>query len=172
MRRVFFICLFFLIPASAMGQAEDESAIPAIQELLATPPLNDLAQEQDPFGLILPRGFELDDATHASIQEAVRGFYDYRTEAFKHRLRVFWWQQVSTQIIFVVVILIVAVGLYFSWLQFHATKDRSKTDVTTLEAGTSGFKITSPVLGVIILALSLAFFYLYLVHVYPISDAF
>jgi hypothetical protein len=32
--------------------------------------------------------------------------------------------------------------------------------------------VSSNVLGVIILALSLAFFYLYLVHVFPISDTF
>jgi hypothetical protein len=43
---------------------------------------------------------------------------------------------------------------------------------TSIEAGKSGFKISSPVLGVIILTLSLAFFYLYLVHVYPVSDTF
>jgi len=30
--------------------------------------------------------------------------------------------------------------------------------------------VSSPVLGVVILVISLAFFYLYLVHVYPISE--
>jgi hypothetical protein len=43
---------------------------------------------------------------------------------------------------------------------------------TTLEASATGIKLSSPVLGVIILALSLAFFYLYLVHVYPIEEIF
>lgn len=172
MRFVFAIFVLLFLPFSSLGQENSDSAIPAIEEMLAKPPDAEAIDNQDPFGLILPNGFELEEATKASIQEAVQGFYDYRTEAFKHRLKVFGWQQLSSQIIFFVVIMIVGVGLYFSWLQFHATKNMSKMEATTFEAGTAGFKISSPILGVIILVLSLAFFYLYLVHVYPISDQF
>jgi hypothetical protein len=39
-----------------------------------------------------------------------------------------------------------------------------------LDLSTAGLKVSSPVLGVIILVISLAFFYLYLVYVYPISE--
>jgi hypothetical protein len=35
-----------------------------------------------------------------------------------------------------------------------------------------GFRISSPVLGLMILVVSLGFFYLYLVYVYPINDTF
>lgn len=41
---------------------------------------------------------------------------------------------------------------------------------TSLEAGSGGIKVSSPVLGVIILVLSFLFFYLYLLHVYPIRE--
>lgn len=41
---------------------------------------------------------------------------------------------------------------------------------TSLEAGRGGIKVSSPVLGVIILIISFLFFYMYLVHVYPISE--
>ncbi len=172
MYRQFALLILLLFPVLAHGQEDRDSAIPAIEEMLATPPDTGAPDKADPFGLILPAGFEPDEATTASIQEAVRGFYDYRTEAFRHQLEVFWWQQLSSQIIFVVVIIIVAVGLYFSWLQFHATGDKSTMGTTSFEAGKTGFKVSSPVLGVIILVLSLAFFYLYLVYVYPVSDAF
>jgi hypothetical protein len=43
---------------------------------------------------------------------------------------------------------------------------------TQLEVSAKGVVVNSSVMGVIILALSLAFFYLYLVHVYPIKDVF
>jgi hypothetical protein len=36
----------------------------------------------------------------------------------------------------------------------------------------SGIKVSSPVLGVVILVISLAFFYFYLVYVYPIENIF
>ena len=43
---------------------------------------------------------------------------------------------------------------------------------TQLEFSEKGFSLSSPVLGVVILGLSLAFFYLYLVYVYPITNVF
>ena len=42
---------------------------------------------------------------------------------------------------------------------------------TSLEASAQGIKVSSPVLGVIILSLSLLFFYLYLSFVYPIQES-
>lgn len=43
--------------------------------------------------------------------------------------------------------------------------------VTKIEASLQGIKVSSPVLGVIILIISLLFFYLYLIFVYPVKDA-
>ncbi|WP_350333584.1 hypothetical protein [Coralliovum pocilloporae] len=120
----------------------------------------------------LPQNFKPDAETLAAVQAAVKGYYDYRERAYRHRQDVFSWQHLSSRIIFFVVIIIVLAGLYFSWMQFHVDKDRESRETTTLEASQTGIKVSSPVLGVIILVLSLAFFYLYLVHVYPIADTF
>ena len=118
----------------------------------------------------------LDEAGVRSMQDALKAFYDYRIQGFYHRARVFEWQLLSSRLIFALVILIVAIGLYFSWLQFMVglkEDGRSAETSTTLEASpTGGIKVSSPVLGVIILTLSLAFFYLYLVYVYPIEEIF
>ncbi|MEM7291567.1 MAG: hypothetical protein AAF412_14545 [Pseudomonadota bacterium] len=118
----------------------------------------------------------LDDEGKKSMRAALKGYYDYRIKGFNHRARVFEWQLLSSRIIFVLVILIVLAGLYFSWLQFMAGQRGGvdKGDMsTTVEATISGgIKVSSPILGVIILTLSLIFFYLYLVHVYPISEIF
>jgi hypothetical protein len=109
----------------------------------------------------------------AAQREAFAAYYRYRTNGYEHRQRVFRWQLLSSRIIFVMVILLVCIGLYFSWLQFRSALKSGGTDSageTTFEASTSGLKVSSPVLGVIILAISLAFFYLYLVYVYPITE--
>jgi hypothetical protein len=73
----------------------------------------------------------------------------------------------------------VVAGVYLAWVQFRHDLDRTdiKGEVQApqgheLELSTSGLKVSSPVLGVIILALSLAFFYLYLIYVYPIVEIF
>lgn len=117
-----------------------------------------------------PDGFELSEESLAAAQSAFQGYYDYRVNAFEHRYRVFQWQYYSSIAIFVTVILIVAIGIYFAWRQFHETENKSEMGTTKFEASESGFSISSPVLGVIILLISLAFFYLYLVYVYPIND--
>jgi len=110
----------------------------------------------------------------AAMHKALAAYYDYRVTGYQHRQRVFAWQLLSSRIIFVLVIFLVLVGVFFSWLQFRqalkGTPFGERPQDTTFEASTTGLKVSSPVLGVIILALSLAFFYLYLLYVYPISD--
>jgi hypothetical protein len=143
---------------------------PAASATTATTPAPSTAVLPDIVGpdILGPEGQE-------SLQAALKAYYDYRVQGFAHRSRVFQWQLLSSRLIFALVILIVAVGLYFSWLQFRAgMKEKAGPEATstTLEAPATGIKLSSPVLGVIILALSLAFFYLYLVHVYPIEEIF
>lgn len=128
-----------------------------------------------------------DPAVVAAMQAALVAQFDYAATTFAHRRATFNWQLWSGYITFGVVIGIVMIGLYFSWLQFSdyrqhtlALRRRAGTGATaaepnpsemqsTLEFGTGGIKVSSPVLGVVILVISVAFFYLYLVHIYPIS---
>jgi hypothetical protein len=111
--------------------------------------------------------------------EAWNSYYYYMNFGYKHRRNVFYWQLVSSKIIFFVVIGLVSIGIYFAWLQFYHTIKLSKEsgDVekmlsTELTASFKEIKIVSPVLGVIILIISFLFFYLYLRYVYPISELF
>jgi len=94
---------------------------------------------------------------------------------------VFRWQALSSIIIFYSVLVLVFAGILFSGIQFYKSmkfagdkEKEGKTNqaLTEFEASASGIKVSSPVLGVIILVISLAFFYLYLVYVYPIQETF
>lgn len=128
---------------------------------------------RDPAGSGQPAraGYVPDPATVIALDLLYRASYEHRTRALDHRQAVFAWQHRSSQIIFAIVVAIVGVGLYFSWMQFTAANCRGGAPgLTEIEGSTTGFKVSSPVLGVVILLLSLAFFYLYLVHVYPIAE--
>ncbi len=131
----------------------------------------------------------LDDEGMAALQDSLTAYYRYRESGYAHRRAVFDWQLMSSKVIFYVVILLVLLGVYFSWLQFMAEHRRPAKRVevevegaeterprggllTTFKAGTGGLEVSSPVLGIVILAISLAFFYLYLTHVYPINEVF
>jgi hypothetical protein len=118
------------------------------------------------------------EETSKAYQETLRAYYAYRQTGYEHRLRVFEWQSLSSKIIFVVVLVLVAAGIYFAAIQFHAglrSSGQSKNgqpEVTELVMSLKELKVRSPVLGVIVLTISLAFFYLYLVYVYPIENVF
>jgi hypothetical protein len=121
----------------------------------------------------------LDETTKEQYFLALRGYYQYRISGYIHRKSVFKWQLLSTKVIFGVVILLVLAGVYFSGVQFHkslkwkqikgASEEEERTEI---EASLTGIKVSSPILGVIILTISFLFFYLYLVHVYPITEIF
>lgn len=174
------VLLFILItclPAASRAEATpDPTDTSRIEDLKAAlePSGPDEDQERP---MLTPREVPselLDDAGQAAMRESFKAYYQYRIQGFRHRQRVFEWQLLSSKIIFVVVIFLVGSGIYFSWLQFRA--DLKKTDggsdntASILEASTSGIKVSSPVLGVIILVISLLFFYLYLQYVYPIEE--
>lgn len=121
-----------------------------------------------------------DDSTMSIYQDAMYAYYEYRVSGFQHRKEVFAWQLFSSKLIFWAVLLLVFSGISFSGIQFWKSIRAERAEgapppesqVTEFEASTKGIKVTSPVLGVIILVISLVFFYLYLVYVYPIKEIF
>ena len=141
-----------------------------------------------------------DPVTRGKYLKALGRYYDYRSDGYAFRSRVFDWQLLSSRFIFVIVLLLVLSGIYFAAVQFHVALVMARNGATTrqtnevmskpttpagsaeaqrgasplntqLEISAKGIVVNSSVLGVVILTLSLAFFYLYLVYVYPINDA-
>ena len=93
----------------------------------------------------------------------------YQLRLMKANVRTFALQQVQTVIITAMVVVLVGMGLRLSYLQFILDKDGNTQSVTTVKVGSGTIEVRSPVIGVIILALSLWFFQLYVQHVYKIT---
>ena len=115
-----------------------------------------------------------DPNTRRLYEKAMQDYYAYRSQGLGHRSAVFAWQLFSAKLIFVVVLVLVGCGIVFAAVQFRQGMQRpGKSEVATgVELSAKGIKLNSPVLGVIILFLSLGFFYLYLVYVYPVENIF
>ena len=127
-----------------------------------------------------------DSAAAVAYQHYLEAYYKYQAHSLDYAQTVFDWQYKSSIVIFMMVILLVLTGLVFAGIQFtiamkaHPTsagkkKEATATDqapamATTLEASAHGVKITSSVIGLLILVVSIGFFYLYLVYVYPIQN--
>lgn len=121
-----------------------------------------------------------DSGLQAELEKAV---LQYQIGSMEQRHRALEWQHYSGIAIFVVVVVVVLCGLVFSGLQFRASLRQvptgpriSESDPliagtrTDVEFSAKGIRVSSPVIGILILTISLVFFYLYLVHVYPINE--
>ncbi len=94
----------------------------------------------------------------------------YRSEydrwSLNHRARVLSWQHASGVVSFVVVMVIILAGVYMSYLEFTKNRDA----VTTLKFGQTGVELSSPVIGIVVLLISLLFTTVYLEKVYPVRE--
>lgn len=187
MRALFIGLLLFAIAAAAHAQSSMEKALakadaetPKVPAALTdtNPALPDSA----------PSVVMSDPATRAKYLTAMQRFYEYRANGYAYRSRVFEWQLLSSRVIFIIVLVLVVAGIYFAAAQFHVAMIAARRNLlnppaadvaaganplaTQLEISAKGVVVNSSVLGVIILGLSLAFFYLYLVYVYPIQNVF
>ncbi len=172
-----------LLQASATALAQDDGTK---SDSPPPPPPAGLfgPEEDDPLVVDVPCENISDAATRDACWKALTKRFDYFSAGMDHRTKIFRWQHFSTRVIFVFVLLLVSAGLAFSYMQFRlylraSGRTRAPAEAppgrkmdTDIEISTGGVKVSSNVLGVIILALSLAFFYLYLVYVFPISDTF
>lgn len=136
----------------------------------------------------------MDPETRRQYLAYERAQYHFAVVALQQRADAFAWEEVASQIILFMVLLLVFAALWFAWLQFRVVlmsplaaqrettvqsastrtspaEIKSRTfPVTVINASMKGgLKVSSPVLGVIILIISLLFFYLYLRYVYPIT---
>lgn len=131
-----------------------------------------------------------DSPAAVAYQKYLEAYYNYQSHSLTYAESVFDWQYRASKDIFWVVILLVLSGLAFAGIQFaiamripvRGTKKKGaaagrepSTETpqigdTSIEASTHGVKITSSVIGLLILVVSIGFFYLYLVYVYPIQN--
>jgi hypothetical protein len=116
--------------------------------------------------------------------QAERADYEYHIFSKRHAERTFTFQYWTGKVIFWVVLAIVFAGIILSAVQFYVglrhpldrraaadTKNGDEADgsVSEFEASLQGIKLKSSVMGLLILAMSMGFFYLYLKFVYPIT---
>lgn len=179
--------LFALLATAAVGQSDpDKDANGSdprdrLGEAIESGLVDDTTaagEVADPAAPVRPPAWVQDEATLAAYHEALRAYFDYRSRGLEHRKNVFAWQLFSARLIFCIVLIVVGTGIVLAILQFRAELQLVREGKSTglsrseLEASPDGLKISSSIVGLIILALSLGFFYLYLVYVYPIEDIF
>ncbi len=139
--------------------------------------------------------------TRAACEAYAKAALEHQVWVLEYRQRAYEQHHRNSMWVFLLVCALVVLGMYLSLREFNLDSRRrealiaqlskrlrriaaGKADdakaeaaeagaapVTTLGIDPTGVKLTSPVLGVIILVVSMGFFYLYLKTVYPINEA-
>lgn len=94
----------------------------------------------------------------------------YWKDYWPRRATTFAQQHESGVVLFWLVVAMTVTGLAMAAYQFAKDKPaEGQAVVHTVEISKEGLKLSSSFAGIVVLAMSLSFLYLYLVHVYPIN---
>jgi acyl carrier protein len=97
----------------------------------------------------------------------------YNNWSLENRQRTIERQQFAAMVVLAVVVFLVLTGVVFSGIQFYIAMRHSRFEApapaTTLKASLNSIEVSSSILGVIILAISLLFFYFYLDRVFSLA---
>ena len=183
------ILLFMAVPINASAQEGSGKAFDfgSLVEKQATP--------KPPSAPAPGPCIEVTDEARQACARWQKAAYDHQSWMLEYRQKAFEAHHVYTIIVFALVCGMVLLGMYLSYREFQLSANRrlrlveqllrrlrrkgaaapsqdEKPDAATeLEISASGVKVSSQVLGVIVLVVSMGFFYLYLKTVYPIQES-
>jgi hypothetical protein len=152
-------------------------------------------QTQHPFYGPPICGREGNEAVTKACLSTLTEYYVAEGENLRFRHASYLWALISSMILFLTTVLLIGMGLMFAWIQFRQSfapsplrtftaSDMSQQEVSVkpevavapahlgglVEISSKRLTVSSPVLGVIVLAMSMAFLYMYLRYVYPIQE--
>lgn len=107
---------------------------------------------------------------NAVDQKYYRAYYDYLARINEVQINKFVWQDRASEVTLWLVVIVVVSGLAMSafqlWIAFH--RPDHSTD-TTIDLSAQNFRVTSSVVGIVVLIISIGFLFLFLREVYNIK---
>jgi len=97
--------------------------------------------------------------------------YQHQIDLMEHRRGVFAWQLIASYMVLAIVVVVTLAGIGFSAAQLiNALRLSQPQGNIDLEISASKVRITSSVVGVVVLTLSIVFLYLFLDRIYEIRE--
>ena len=111
----------------------------------------------------------LQDEIYKMHVDYARKYYAYLGEKADVHIEQFKWQRSASEILLWLVVVVVFSGVLFSGIQLWRAGTIKDLGDTSIEIEARKIKVTSSVVGVIVLAISIIFFYFFLIEVYRIK---
>jgi hypothetical protein len=117
------------------------------------------------------RPANVDPILQKAYIEAERKYYEYLAAIMDIRIRAFQTQRLASNVILLLVVLVVVAGIMFAGFQLWKSVSVAGVQQSNeLELSASKVRVTSSVVGVVVLTISLVFLYIYTKEVYHISE--
>src|SRR5262249_36635471 len=101
--------------------------------------------------------------------DAQKKQYEYLTAMMDVRIRAFHTQRLASNVVLLLVVLVVVAGIAFAGFQLWKSVSIAGVQATNeLEVSASKVRVTSSVVGVVVLTISLVFLYIYTQEIYHI----
>lgn len=129
--------------------------------------LNDLREEVKRLSIEL-ESYKND--RYSTELQYTKKYYEYLAKKADLNLAQFEWQRTASERLLWLVVVVVFSGVVFSGYQlWRASKTNDLPGDSSIEIAVQKVKITSSVVGVIVLAISIVFFYFFLIEVYRVK---
>jgi hypothetical protein len=148
------------IKQSCAVPADDAATIAGLRQ--------DLARSQQKVADLQHRIDDINAPVYAKYRATEMASYDEKISLYAYRVHLYKGQDFSGAVIMWMSVAVVAVGLILSAAQLIVAMRVGRKDDGTIDVSLTGIKVTSSVTGLIILAMSLAFTYIFIEQVYTI----
>lgn len=162
----YFLSVFFLL----LGSCFAVEGKPAEKQMDSSDPQKVIANLRSELIQLNNEVATYQSAEHKAKAEYTQRYYKYLAEKADVTIDQFRWQRSASGWLLWLVILVVISGVVFSGVQlWRASSIKDLGGESTIEIEARKVKITSSVVGVIVLSISIVFFYFFLVEVYTIK---
>jgi hypothetical protein len=170
------VCLFllFLFIEPHLIKNKNESRVPKLQKSIDNSTLEKIADKSNQ--TVIQAKYDLGEKQ-----------YKYESWRIDYTKRLYEYQMYSSVVLLILSFLVLGCGLFFSYMQFqnrlkninpkmlssnnpNGQEENNDENKTSLKISMAGIEISSSIIGLLILCVSLAFFYLYIANIYPIID--
>ena len=146
------------------SSARNEEQPPTLEQLQTQ-----IAILQDQVGKLKAQLAQRDSALYAKYIEAKKKEYDYQTKLMDLNIETFQTQWLQTYTVMALVIIVVIAGVSFAAFQLWKSVNIAGVQLNSeLEMSAKSVRITSSIVGVVVLVISIAFLYIYTHEVYQL----
>lgn len=169
---IFFGLAIFFVLAGTPARADDTNSEPTVAQLHTQ---IDIMKDQ--VQKLQKANADLQAQSAAANQDLYNAWvqlqkkqYGYYGELMDSNVKTFFAQQIASYVVLFLVFVVVSAGIIFSGFQLWKGVATGVQSDTNLEISAASVRVTSSVVGVVVLTISLVFLFIYAHEIYHIKE--